>query len=206
MLAVLAVVACGGSSTPNVSAQASNSEVAQLNADILSINQEVKQLRAAEPQAKPTDSANLHIQNAWYTAEGDPHKIWYGELLSSSGTLIQAYVTQGPAVDASDQVTNPFQPIWNSDDSNSGASVAGVAIGLAEPDGTYDSNSPELLYISASGAIGRIWVGNAVYVQQDRPFTTTQTPLLTENLSKPITATDTSKTKNAYVPTATSAR
>jgi hypothetical protein len=196
-LTVIALAGCSGDSTaaPPPAAQVQADESAGINNTLLV-------LKKAERQSAPTDSANLHIQNAWYTAEGDPHKIWYGELLSANGALIEPYVTQGPAVDASDQVTNPFQPVWNTDDDGQSGSIAGVAIGLAEPDGTYDDNSPELLAITASGAIVRIWVGNGIYIQSDQPFRTTQTPLLTENTSVAPSPTNTSLTKHPFVPTA----
>lgn len=164
-----------------------------------SIRQDLLVLDKAEPRATPVDSSNLHIQNAWYTAEADPHKTWYGELLSANGTLIKSYVTQGPAVDASDQVTNSAQPYVPPKTCYNGCGA--VTLGLAEPDGTYDANSPELIAITAQGAIARIWVGSGDYVQQDQPFVTTQTPLLTESLQPP-TPTNTAKTKNAFVPTA----
>ena len=194
----LAIAGCSGdssSSSTNAQSQVQQSEQTSINDTLLT-------LQRAEPPAKPTDSANLHVQNAWYTAEADPNKIWYGELISSSGTLVEPYVTQGPAVDASDQVTNPLQAVWNTDDQgcNCSGSIAGVGIGLAEPDGTYDATSPELVAILADGAIVRIWVGNDTYIQSDQPFRTTQTPLITMNETVAPSHTATAGTSNALVP------
>lgn len=182
LAACLMLAACG-SSTPTV-----------INQNDKAINGDVARLQKAESLPTLRDSADLRIQNYYYTAEADPNKIWYLATEGMNGNPTGYYTIRGPVENASDQVTNPAQQICAG--GSSGAKNCDT-IGLAEPNGIYPGASQDHIAILTDGAILR-WEGQ--YQTSDQPFKILQTPTLSINETAPISATDTSKSSGGKVP------
>ena len=159
------------------------------------INGDLARVQKKEPLPTLYDSADLRIQNYYYTAEADPNKIWYLVTQGMNGNPTGYYTIRGPVENVSDQVTNPQQLVCNHFPHNNGCD-SGV-IGLAEPNGIYPGQSQDHLAILTDGAILR-WDGQ--YQTSDQPFKVIQTPTLAINETAQITATDTTKTKGGLVP------
>lgn len=159
------------------------------------VNGDVSRLQTAEKLPTLLDSADLRIQNYYYTAEADPNKIWYLETLSLSGSVEASYTIQGPVENVSDQVTNPEQQVCHGG-SNGEANCD--TIGLAEPNGIYPGGSDDHIAILSSGAILRF---EGQYQPSDQPFTVKSPVAISIDGSAPISKTDLSKTLNGKIPT-----
>lgn len=182
VVAALALAACGGNS-PGI-----------VTKDNKRINGDVSRLQKAEPLPTLKDSADLRIQNYYYTAEADPNKIWYLVTQGMNGNPTGYYTIRGPVENLSDQVTNPQQQVCNGGgqgDRNCDS------IGLAEPNGIYPGTTQDHVAILTDGAILR-WDGQ--YQTSDQPFKVIQTPSLSINESATISTTDLSKTTGGKVP------
>lgn len=181
--AIFALAACGGTKGTAI-----------LGNDAKSINGDVGRLQKAEPLPRLLDSADLRIQNYYYTAEADPNKIWYLEVLSMTGSVISTHTIRGPVENVSDQVTNPEQQVCAG---GSGGERNCDTVGLAEPNGIYPGVSDDHIAILASGGILRF---GAFFETSDQPFTVHTPTAITINATAPITATDTSKTVGGKIP------
>lgn len=166
------------------------------------IDNQVRELRSNEPLPHFHDSAALHVQDAYYTADADPNKIWYVTLVSLDGTPYAHFTTRGAPQPTGDQVTNPQQQVCAAGSSNGPESCD--TISLSEPNGVHQGAANDgYVAILTTGAMVRI-PGNAVI--SDQPFNVTQQPKLTINENAAISATDSSKTDHAVIPKGTSNR
>jgi hypothetical protein len=180
-LIAVALAACGTGTNKTIKANAST------------INADLARLQKAEPLPILKDSADLRIQNEYYTAEADPNKIWYLETLSMTGSVEASYTIRGPVENEDDQVTNPQQAACD----DSGDSAGCVSIGLAEPNGIYTGASDDHIAILTDGAILRF---EGQFQTSDQPFTIHTPVTLTENANAPISKTDLSKTVHGVIP------
>lgn len=183
LVCAVSVAACHGRSTPAIVAK----DVKQINADI-------QRLQALEPLPVLKDSADLRIQNYYYTAEADPNKIWYLVIYALNGSPLGQYTIRGPVENVSDQVTNPQQQICNgggNGDRNCDT------VGLAEPNGIYPGVSNDHIAILTDGAILRF---EGSFETSDQPFKLTTPVQLQINETAPITSTDVTKTVGGKVP------
>lgn len=184
VVAALALAACG-----------KTYENKTLVNDQNAVNGDLSRLQQQEPLPKMHDSADLRIQNYYYTAEADPNKIWYLVTMGLNGNPTGYYTIRGPVENVSDQVTNPDQLVCNHFPHNSGCD-SGV-IGLAEPNGVYPGSSNDHIAVLTDGAILR-WEGD--FQTSDQPFKPIQTPTVSINENAQISTTDTSKTTGGKVP------
>lgn len=169
--------------------------------DVQSINNQVIELRRAEPLPRFHDSAALRVQNAYYTADADPNKIWYVTLVALDGTPYAHFTTKGAPQPAGDQVTNPVQQVCAG--GSSGEKNCDV-IGLPEPNGVHQgANTPGYVAILTTGAVIRLPDGAVI---SDQPFDVKTPVKLSIDESKAISATDTSTSTNGHVPTGTGTR
>lgn len=181
LLAVVGLSACGNEN-PGVITRNNNA-----------INSDVNRLQQTERLPRLLDSADLRIQNYNYTAEADPNKIWYLEILSFTGTVEGSYTIRGPVVPLSDQVTNPYQEVCRGEHGEGCA-----AVGLAEPNGIYQGASNDHIAILTTGAILK-WEGP--YQTSDQPFIVRTPATVSINENAPVTSTDLSKTQGGLRPT-----
>jgi hypothetical protein len=158
------------------------------------INGDVQRLQRIEPLPTLNDSADLRIQNYYYTSEADPNKIWYLVTQALNGTPTGYYTIRGPVENVSDQVTNPTQQVCQG---GSNGEKNCDAIGLAEPNGIYPGSSQDHIAILTDGAILR-WEGP--YQTSDQPFKVLQTPTVSINETAAISATNLSKTVGGKIP------
>lgn len=194
----IAIGGCwGGNGNPD--------QKAIIKQDVSLINKQLEELRRNEPLPTFHDSAALHVQDAYYTADADPKKLWYVTIVSMTGQVLDHFTTQGAPQPAGDQVTNPLQQTC-------ATHIHGHAgncdtIGLAEPNGVHQGQSNDgYVAILTTGAMKRFSCG-AVYCDiSDQPENVQSKPVLTINESAPISATDASKTDGAIIPTGTSKR
>lgn len=198
LASLAALVLTGCPSNSNSAKKAANTVRKQ---DVLSINDQVIALRKLEPLPRFHDSAALHVQNAYYTADADPGKIWYVTLVALDGTPYAHFTTRGAPQPAGDQVTNPVQQICAG--GSSGEKNCDV-IGLPEPNGVHQSpNAEGYIAILTTGAMIRIPSGAII---SDQPFDV-KTPIkLSIDETATISKTDTGTTKGAVVPTGTGIR
>jgi len=182
LIVVVTVAACGNT-TPSTISQNNNQ-----------INSDVGRLQSAEPLPRLLDSADLRIQNYYYTAESDPNKIWYLETLAMTGSVEASYTIRGPVENVSYQVTNPQQQICNG---GSSGDRNCDTVGLAEPNGIYPGNSDDHIAILVSGGILRF---EGDYQTSDQPFTIHTPSILTVNASAPISPTNTANAIGGKIP------
>jgi hypothetical protein len=198
LLAVLAVSVTACSTTTNSAKKAANAVRKQ---DVLDINDQVLELRRNEPLPRFHDSAALHVQDAYYTADADPNKIWYVTLVSLDGTPYAHFTTRGAPQPAGDQVTNPVQQICAG---GSNGDKNCDTIGLPEPNGVHQGTGNEgYVAILTTGAMIRI-PANAII--SDQPFDVRTPVKLTINENADISHTDTSTATGAVIPTGSSHR
>jgi hypothetical protein len=169
--------------------------------DVLGVNQQVIRLRQNEPLPTFSDSAALHVQDAYYTADSDPNKIWYVTMVSNTGVPYAHYTTRGAPQPSSDQVTNPLQQVCAG---GSNGDKNCDTIGLPEPNGVHQGPSQDYIAISTTGAMLRFPEQGAHI--SDQPFTVKTPVTLQINESAQISATDESKSVNGIVPAGTSSR
>lgn len=188
-LSCVALSACGSSN-------ANRAQDKIVKQDVVDINRQLAELRRAQPLPQFHDSAALHVQNAYYTADADPNKVWYVTLIALDGTPYAHFTTRGAPQPAGDQVTNPvqLQCQHNGDSRPDGCGT----IGLPEPNGVHQGvNTPGYVAILTTGAMIRL-PENAVI--SDQPFAV-KTPIkLSIDETASISATDESKTTNGIVP------
>lgn len=182
LLAAVVVAACGSGGVGGT---------LQKNQNV--INGDVTRLQAVEPLPHLLDSANLRIQNYYYTAEADPNKIWYLETLSQTGSVEGSYTIRGPVENVSDQVTNPQQVRCVYYRSTPSCHT----IGLAEPNAIYPGPSADHIAILVSGGILRF---EGFFQTSDQPFTIKTPETITIDGKAPITSTDLSKTQGGKLP------
>lgn len=168
--------------------------------DVQDINQQVLELRRAQPLPQFHDSAALHVQNAYYTADADPNKVWYVTLVALDGTPYAHFTTKGAPQPAGDQITNPVQQVCAG--GSNGEKNCDV-IGLPEPNGVHQGAGSGYVAILTTGAVVRI-PENAVI--SDQPFDVKTPVKLSIDETQAISATDLSKTTNGVVPKGTSSR
>jgi hypothetical protein len=189
-------VACGGNGS--AAKRAANAVRTQ---DVLGINQQVLELRRNEPLPRFHDSAALHVQDAYYTADADPNKVWYVTLVALDGTPYAHFTTRGAPQPAGDQVTNPVQQVCAG---GSNGDKNCDTVGLPEPNGVHQgANNDGYVAILTTGAMIRFG-SNAVI--SDQPFTTKTPVRLSIDETQAISHTDTSKTTGAIVPKGTGHR
>lgn len=184
VLCALLVTACSSSTAPS-----------NVTKSTAGINHRLEVLEKAEPTAEPLDSADRRVQNAIYTGEADPLKIWYLAITSQSGAIESTYTIQGPVVSEGDEVSNPLQQVCAGGESGNKNCDT---IGLAEPNGTYPHGGGAWEAILTSGALLKFY---GYYQVSDQPFTVKTPEILSINASAPISHTNASLTKNAVVPT-----
>lgn len=178
---------------------------ANIKQDVSDINSQLRELRQNEPLPRFHDSAALHVQDAYYTADADPKKIWYVTIVSMTGQILDHFTTQGAPQPAGDQVTNPVQQVC-------ATHVQGHAgncdvIGLPEPNGVHQGTSNDgYVAILTTGAMKRFSCDSVYCDISDQPENITSKPVLTINENASISATDTSKSEGGIVPTGTSKR
>lgn len=188
----------GGCGTSN----ANKAQDAITKKDVQTINTQLQELRQNEPLPTFHDSAALHVQDAYYTADADPNKIWYVTLVSLDGTPYAHFTTRGAPQPAGDQVTNPqqLQCQHNGDSRPDGCGT----IGLPEPNGVHQGSGNEgYVAILTTGAMVRIPPGAVI---SDQPFKVDTPVRLSIDESASVSATDSSKTTNGVVPKGTSKR
>lgn len=193
-VAIAALAACGQSNTQ----KAQQRIVGQ---DVNAINQQLQELRRNEPLPRFHDSAALHVQDAYYTADADPNKLWYVTLIALDGTPYAHFTTKGAPQPAGDQVTNPVQIACPKVNGNGRHCDV---IGLPEPNGVHQSTGNEgYIAILTTGALVRIPAGAVI---SDQPFSV-KTPIrLSIDETQAVSHTDTSKTTGAVVPKGTGTR
>lgn len=197
LLAVIAMAfilnACGGQTSGNA-AKVRAQDVNQTASQVL-------RLRKNEPLPVFSDSAALHVQDSYYTADADPNKIWYVTLVALDGTPYAHFTTRGAPQPAGDQVTNPVQQVCAG--GSNGDRNCDV-IGLPEPNGVHESgDSQGYVAILTTGALIRV-PENAVI--SDQPFSVSAPVKLSIDETQAISHTDTSKTQGAVVPDGTGKR
>lgn len=199
VISALAIFALAGCPSGNNNAKKAANAVRKQ--DVLDINRQVLKLRKLEPLPDFHDSAALHVQNAYYTADADPNKIWYVTLIALDGTPYAHFTTRGAPQPAGDQVTNPVQQVCAG--GSSGEKNCDV-IGLPEPNGVHSSPSTQgYVAILTTGAMIRIPEGAVI---SDQPFEV-KTPIkLSIDETASISKTDTGTTKGAVVPTGSGTR
>jgi hypothetical protein len=196
LVAVLA--ACG---TP--AAQKAQQKAAR--ADVVAINQQLAHLRENEPLPVFHDSAALHVQDAYYTADADPNKIWYVILVNYLGEPYAQYTTRGAPQPAGDQVTNPVQLYCQHIGNGSNIPDGCGTIGLPEPNGVHQGGSNAgYVAILTSGAMIRFPAETAHI--SDQPFNIKGAVHVSINENAPISKTDVTKTTNGVVPGGTGTR
>lgn len=203
LLGVLCIglTAVGCATTTGAGKKAANAVRSQ---DVTDINQQVIELRHVEPLPHFKDSAALHVQNAYYTADADPNKIWYVTIVGMNGSVLEHFTTKGAPQPAGDQVTNPVQQICAG---GSQGEKNCDTIGLPEPNGVHQSADADgYVSILTTGAMKRFTCA-AVYCDiSDQPVSIKSAVALVINETAAISATDESKTTNGIVPTGTSTR
>jgi hypothetical protein len=164
--------------------------------DVFGMNQQLRRLRDNEKLPTFNDSAALHVQDAYYTADADPNKTWYVTLVALDGTPYAHFTTRGAPQPAGDQVTNPQQLQCQH---NGGNVPDGCGtIGLPEPNGVHQGTGNEgYVAILTTGAMIRIPAGAVI---SDQPFKVDTPIRLSIDESASISATDESKTTNAVIP------
>lgn len=194
LVALLALGACGTNSRQRAQQNA-------INEDVQGINSQLAVLRKNEPLPTFKDSAALHVQDAYYTADADPNKVWYVTLVALDGTPYAHFTTKGAPQPAGDQVTNPVQiacPKVNGNNRHCDV------VGLPEPNGVHQGIGNEgYVAILTTGAMIRL-PANAVI--SDQPFAVKTPVKLSIDETQAISKTDTSKTNHAIVPTGTGTR
>jgi predicted small secreted protein len=199
-LSLFVLAGCGGTSAAQKKAKKAARAV-QIQ-DVTDINQQVEELRQNEPLPHFRDSAALHVQNAYYTADADPNKIWYVILVNYLGDPYASYTTRGAPQPSDDQITNPVQQVCAG--GSSGDKNCDV-IGLPEPNGVHQgAGGGSYIAISTTGALLRF--PSATAHISDQPFNIKGTVQVSINENANISKTDTSKTDGAVVPTGTGTR
>lgn len=192
-LVALALSACGGQTTGNAAKVRSQ--------DVNNTAAQVLRLRKNEPLPVFNDSAALHVQDSYYTADADPNKIWYVTLVALDGTPYAHFTTRGAPQPAGDQVTNPVQQVCAG--GSNGDKNCDV-IGLPEPNGVHESGAtPGYIAILTTGALIRI-PENAVI--SDQPFAVSAPVKLSIDETAQISHTDVSATRNPVVPAGSGTR
>lgn len=195
--AALGLAACGQT-------KAQKAQNAIVRQDVLDINAQLKAMRRAEPLPVFHDSAALRVQNAYYTADADPNKIWYVTLVALDGTPYAHFTTRGAPQPAGDQVTNPAQLYCQHIGNGSNIPDGCGTIGLPEPNGVHQGASNDgYVAILTTGAMARI-PDNAVI--SDQPFKVDVPVKLSIDETQSVSATDASKTTNGYIPKGSSPR
>lgn len=199
ILALLAVFALSVAACGQTKAQKAQGAV--VKADVAGINAQLAVLRKNEPLPRFTDSAALHVQDAYYTADADPNKIWYVTLVALDGTPYAHFTTKGAPQPAGDQVTNPVQIACPKANGNQRHCDV---IGLPEPNGVHQGTA-------ATGYVGILTTGAMIRIPEnavisDQPFSVKTPVKLSIDETQAISKTDTSKTVNAIVPTGTGTR
>jgi hypothetical protein len=197
ILGLLALV-LGASACQSSTQKAQQKIVGQV---VNSINRQLAVLRKNEALPTFKDSAALHVQDAYYTADADPNKLWYVTLVALDGTPYAHFTTRGAPQPAGDQVTNPVQIACPKVNGNGRHCDV---IGLPEPNGVHQGTGNEgYVAILTTGAMVRI-PANAVI--SDQPFSI-KTPIkLSIDETQQISHTDTTKTTGAIVPSGTGKR
>lgn len=192
----LTATACGGTS-------AQKAQLAAIKQDVGNINGQLAELRKNEPLPRFHDSAALHVQDAYYTADADPNKLWYVILVDFQGRPYASYTTRGAPQPSGDQVTNPVQLTCQT---FPGSAPNGCGtVGLPEPNGVHQGVSNDsYVAILTSGAVIR-FPGATAHIS-DQPFNIKGAVQVTINESAPISKTDTRTSTNGVVPTGTSNR
>lgn len=194
---LLVVVGCGGGSG-SAAKKAANKVRSQ---DVRSINEQVLELRHNEPLPRFHDSAALHVQDAYYTADADPNKVWYVTLVALDGTPYAHFTTRGAPQPAGDQVTNPVQQVCAG---GSNGEKNCDTIGLPEPNGVHQGASNDgYVAILTTGAMIRF--GSSAVIS-DQPFATKTPVRLSIDETQAISHTDASKTTGAIIPKGTGRR
>jgi hypothetical protein len=141
IVAATALAACGsGNSVGKKTAQV---QISAVKNDVNRINAQLAKLRANEPTPTFNDSAALHVQDAYYTADADPNKIWYATVVALDGTPIAHFTTRGAPQPAGDQVTNPQQLYCQHIGHGTNIPDGCGTIGLPEPNGVHQGTGNE---------------------------------------------------------------
>jgi hypothetical protein len=173
--------------------------------DVTYIDKQISELRKAEKLPYLHDSAALRVQDAFYTADADPNKLWYVTMVAMDGTPYAHYVTRGAPQPAGDEVTNPVQLYCQHIGGGTNIPDGCGDIGLAEPNGVHQGTSNSgYVAISITGAILR-FPSEGAHIS-DQPFKIDTPVKLQLDESAEISKTDTSKTDNPEVPTGTGTR
>lgn len=201
LLVGVSLTACTNSQTKKA-IKAQNTVVRQ---DVIDIDQQLQELRDAEPLPQFHDSAALRVQNAYYTADSDPNKIWYVILVNYQGQPYAQYTTRGAPQPAGDQITNPQQLYCQHVGGGSNIPDGCGTVGLPEPNGVHQGGATDsYVAILTSGAVIR-FPGDTAHIS-DQPFNIKGAVNLQINENAPISHTDTSKSTGGFVPKGTSTR
>lgn len=205
VLALALVVALTGCGSKNrLNKHIAQSQIAVVSQDVQDIESQLLEMRSAEPLPRFHDSAALHVQNAYYTADADPNKIWYVTLVALDGTPYAHFTTKGAPQPAGDQVTNPQQLYCQHIGQGTNIPDGCGTVGLPEPNGVHSSaESQGYVAILTTGAMIRIPEGALI---SDQPFKVDVPVKLSIDETKNISATDESKTEGAVVPTGSGTR
>jgi hypothetical protein len=187
-----------------VGKKTAQAQIAIVAQDVDRINAQLAKLRRNEPTPTFNDSAALHVQDAYYTADADPNKIWYATVVALDGTPIAHFTTRGAPQPAGDQVTNPQQLYCQHIGKGTNIPDGCGTIGLPEPNGVHQGSANEgYIAILTTGAIARFPANTII---TDQPFDIKTPVKLAINENAPVSATDESKTSNAVIPEGTSKR
>lgn len=190
------LTACGGTAAQKAQSKA-------IKEDVGSINGQLSELRQNEPLPRFHDSAALHVQDAYYTADADPNKIWYVILVNYQGEPYASYTTRGAPQPAGDQVTNPVQLTCQTFP-NSAPDGCGT-VGLPEPNGVHQgTGNTGFVAILTSGALIR-FPSETAHIS-DQPFNIKGAVHVSINENAAISKTDSSKTSNGVIPGGTGVR